>query len=92
MSSVDVKEINEAYFNACNFESLMRGKYPHVSKAIFRFRCYYLMYGWLLGIHFAVFITALSNICTLFLEYINPPRVTTLQLMVPDAARSPDIP
>lgn len=25
MSTVDVKGINEAYFNACNFESLMRG-------------------------------------------------------------------
>jgi len=25
MSSIDVIEINEAYFNACNFESLMRG-------------------------------------------------------------------
>ncbi|KAG6909683.1 hypothetical protein DXG01_016090 [Tephrocybe rancida] len=36
----EVKEINEAYFNACNFESLMR------------------------GIHFAVFLMALSKIYT----------------------------
>ncbi|KAG6844839.1 hypothetical protein H0H87_003270 [Tephrocybe sp. NHM501043] len=40
MSSFEVKEINEAYFNACNFESLMR------------------------GIHFAVFLMALSKIYT----------------------------
>ncbi|GLB45008.1 hypothetical protein LshimejAT787_1900860 [Lyophyllum shimeji] len=38
--SFEVKEINEAYFNGCNFESLMR------------------------GIHFAVYISALSKIYT----------------------------
>jgi len=40
LMSIDVKEINDAYFNACNFESLMR------------------------GIHFAVYVTALSKIFT----------------------------
>ncbi|KAJ7583549.1 hypothetical protein C8J56DRAFT_791086 [Mycena floridula] len=39
MSAIDIKEINESYFNACNFESLMR------------------------GIHFAVYVSALSKIC-----------------------------
>ncbi|KAJ7572656.1 hypothetical protein C8J56DRAFT_584137 [Mycena floridula] len=40
MSAIDIKEINESYFNACNFESLMR------------------------GIHFAVYVSALSKIYT----------------------------
>ncbi|RDB16677.1 hypothetical protein Hypma_002519 [Hypsizygus marmoreus] len=58
MSTVNVEEINNAYFNASNFESLMR------------------------GIHFTVFLMALSNIFTGPQRGTHSRRVMTLLIVV----------